>query len=307
MRDPTRVSFRRSDEIVPAALAILDEVRSELTFALPGAELALIGSSSLPGLLTRGDVDLHLRIPPASMPEAVRLLDARWTPVHVEMWTPTFVTYEREVAAREVGVAVTAIGGEHDLSFRSTWMRMATEPALRAAYDALKRRYDGEPEAAYREAKARFFAALDVPASARPADGTSPATERSGGMQVRGIVWAGTRTVAFDETIAFFRDVLGVPLDRVDDDFAWARMPDTSQFEVFGGNDRHHLEFTTGPVPEFLVDDLAAAIEELRAAGVEILGRPVVDDGAGNGWVHFRAPDGNVYGLTNGPQYARGG
>lgn len=124
-------------------------------------------------------------------------------------------------------------------------------------------------------------------------------------MRVQGVIWAGTRTEAFAETVTFFRDVLGVPLQQVDADFAWARLPDTSQFEVFGGGDRHHLEFTTGPVPEFLVDDLAEAIDELRAAGVEIVGRPVADDGTGNGWVHFVAPDGNVYGLTNGPQYTR--
>jgi hypothetical protein len=59
----------------------------------------------------------------------------------------------------------------------------------------------------------------------------------------------------------------------------------------------------TGPVPEFLVDDIAAAIAELGAADVPMVGTPVVKDD--EGWVHFRAPDGNVYGLTAGPQYRR--
>jgi predicted enzyme related to lactoylglutathione lyase len=124
-------------------------------------------------------------------------------------------------------------------------------------------------------------------------------------MKVRGVVWVGTRTAAFQETVTFFGDVLGIELERINADFAWSRMPNSSQLEVFGPGDRDHLEFTTGPVPEFLVDDLAAGIEELRAAGVEILGKPVADDGEGNGWVHFRAPDGNVYGLTTGPNYRR--
>jgi predicted enzyme related to lactoylglutathione lyase len=122
-------------------------------------------------------------------------------------------------------------------------------------------------------------------------------------VKVRGVVWAGTRTAAFDETVAFFRDVLGVELQVVRPDFAWARMPNTSQLEVFGTTDQDHDHFTTGPVPEFLVDDIDEAIEELRAAGVEILGRPGVD--GDSGWVHFRAPDGNVYGITSGPQYRR--
>lgn len=123
-------------------------------------------------------------------------------------------------------------------------------------------------------------------------------------MRVRGVVWVGTRTDAFDETVAFFRDVLGVPLSEVERDFAWSRMPDSSQFEVFGPSDADHTHFSTGPVPEFLVDDLASALGELRAAGVEILGEPHVD--GTDGWLHFRAPDGNVYGLTSAETYVRG-
>ena len=122
-------------------------------------------------------------------------------------------------------------------------------------------------------------------------------------MKVLGVVWVGTRTAAFEPAMAFFRDVLGVPLELVERDFGWSRMPDTSQFEIFGPGDRDHLDFTTGPVPEFLVEDIGTAIAELRAAGVEILGEPVVQDDAG--WVHFRAPDGNVYGLTAGTSYRR--
>ena len=124
-------------------------------------------------------------------------------------------------------------------------------------------------------------------------------------MKVHGVVWAGTRTARFDETVDFFQGVLGIELERVRDDFAWSRMPNSSQFEVFGSTDPDHDHFTTGPVPEFLVDDLGVAVEELRDAGVELLGRAVMDDGQGNGWVHFRAPDGNVYGLTTGASYRR--
>jgi predicted enzyme related to lactoylglutathione lyase len=122
-------------------------------------------------------------------------------------------------------------------------------------------------------------------------------------MRVQGVVWVGTRTAAFRETVTFFRDVLGVPLTEPEPDFGWSRMPDSSQFEVFGPSDTEHRHFSTGPVPEFLVDDLAAALAELRAAGVEILGEPKVH--GTEGWLHFRAPDGNVYGLTAATGYIR--
>jgi catechol 2,3-dioxygenase-like lactoylglutathione lyase family enzyme len=124
-------------------------------------------------------------------------------------------------------------------------------------------------------------------------------------VRVHGVVWVGVRTEAFSETLAFFRDVLGVPLQELEPGFGWSRMPNTSQLELFGPADRDHAHFMTGPVPEFLVDDLPAALVELRAAEVEILGQPVIN--GRDGWLHFRAPDGNVYGLTAGQQYFRPG
>lgn len=72
---------------------------------------------------------------------------------------------------------------------------------------------------------------------------------------------------------------------------------------VFGATNSGHDHFTTGPVPEFPVDDPPAALEELRAADVEILGEPHVE--GTDGWLHFRAPDGDVAGLTAAATYHR--
>ena len=122
-------------------------------------------------------------------------------------------------------------------------------------------------------------------------------------MNVHGVVWAGVRTDRYAETLAFFRDVLGLPLAEVGPDFAWSKLPDTSQFEIFGPADPDHEHFTTGPVPEFLVEDLDEAAAELEAAGAELLGP--VQGSPEQGWLHFRGPDGNVYGLTDGASYRR--
>ena len=62
--------------------------------------------------------------------------------------------------------------------------------------------------------------------------------------------------------------------------------------------------FTTGPVAGFLVDDVQAATAQLRSAGVEILFESGLDD-SGNAWVHFRAPDGNIYEFTQDPGVSR--
>jgi catechol 2,3-dioxygenase-like lactoylglutathione lyase family enzyme len=117
-------------------------------------------------------------------------------------------------------------------------------------------------------------------------------------IDVRGLAWLGTRTERFAETTAFFRDVLGlrVELDRPGQ--VVLGLADGGFVEVFSPDERDHEHFTTGPAAGFLVDDVDAARAELAAAGIELMGRVGRGDAPGEAWQHFRAPDGNVYELT---------
>jgi catechol 2,3-dioxygenase-like lactoylglutathione lyase family enzyme len=123
-------------------------------------------------------------------------------------------------------------------------------------------------------------------------------------MEILKLAWVGTRTDRPQQTVAFFRDLLGLRVDLQHEDFWMLRLPDGSKVEVFGPGNPVNRHFTTGPVAGFLVDDVFGATDELRSAGVEILLEPVVDE-SGNAWVHFRAPDGNIYEFTQDPGVTR--
>ena len=123
-------------------------------------------------------------------------------------------------------------------------------------------------------------------------------------MHLIKLAWVGTRTTNDEATVAFFRDVLGLPVGLEQPGFWMMKLPDGSKVEVFGPATDMNRHFTTGPVAGFLVDDVFAATEELRAVGTEIVLEPELDDW-GNAWVHFRAPDGNVYEFTQDPGVSR--
>jgi catechol 2,3-dioxygenase-like lactoylglutathione lyase family enzyme len=119
-------------------------------------------------------------------------------------------------------------------------------------------------------------------------------------VQVRGIVWLGTRTERFDEMTAFAESVLGMTPKLRDAGMAMYQLPSGDLFEVFdpdnpGGGHRD------GVAGGFLVDELDEAVAELRAAGVDVT---QVESAGPYRWAYFRAPDGNLYELTSGP-YAR--
>jgi catechol 2,3-dioxygenase-like lactoylglutathione lyase family enzyme len=118
-------------------------------------------------------------------------------------------------------------------------------------------------------------------------------------MNVKGIVWVGTATDRYDETVRFFSEVMGLDVFHQRESLSVLRLPGGEWIEVFGPGDPHHAEFDRGLAVEFLVDDVAEARAELEAQGVEFL---IENHGWGDYvWTHFRGPDGNVYGLTSGP------
>ncbi|MGH2734997.1 MAG: VOC family protein [Actinomycetota bacterium] len=118
-------------------------------------------------------------------------------------------------------------------------------------------------------------------------------------MDVKGLVWLGTRTSKFDETVAFFRDVMGLTPFHEAGDVAVLKLAGGEWFEVFGPNDTEHAHFDTGPVGEFLVDDVAEARSELESRGVEFIAD--THSWGDYTWAHFKGPDGNIYGVTSGP------
>jgi catechol 2,3-dioxygenase-like lactoylglutathione lyase family enzyme len=119
-------------------------------------------------------------------------------------------------------------------------------------------------------------------------------------MRVRRLAWLGTRTENFDETTAFFRDVLGIPMIYEESGFTMLQLPDADRdfVEIFDRDHPSAVPYSTGPAIGLLVDDIEQARIELEAARIEILGPTTwLDSMLGYGWFHVRAPDGNVYAI----------
>jgi catechol 2,3-dioxygenase-like lactoylglutathione lyase family enzyme len=111
-------------------------------------------------------------------------------------------------------------------------------------------------------------------------------------VEIVALGWLGTRTRNAQELADFYQRVLGLPLVLHEPGFGVFKLPTGYNVEVFDTANPGKDHFDTGPVGGFAVRDLPAAVAELRAAGVELLGE------AGPTWQHFRGPDGNVYELV---------
>lgn len=159
MKARPTIDFRPATELHGAASRILEAERARLRPLIPKAELRLSGGSSLAGALTRGDVDLHLRVPVANYPRALDVLRGLYAVRRPEIWSDTLATFEVE-ATLPTGLAATPIGSEHDRRFTRSWQLHANEPRLLDAYNSLKRRHAKGDAATYEAAKSAFFSDL---------------------------------------------------------------------------------------------------------------------------------------------------
>ena len=117
-------------------------------------------------------------------------------------------------------------------------------------------------------------------------------------MAVLKVDFVGLRTDRLNETVALFRDVLGVDVERQTDDLVGFKLADGTVLELYGPANEFHRFFTTGPVVAFKVDNFDVARRAMVAAGIKFIGD--VQHADGTSWQHFHAPDGTVLELSGG-------
>jgi catechol 2,3-dioxygenase-like lactoylglutathione lyase family enzyme len=115
-------------------------------------------------------------------------------------------------------------------------------------------------------------------------------------MTVLKVDFVGLRTARLRETVALFRDVLGVPVVRETDDLIEFRLADNTVLELYGPGDAFHSFFSTGPVVAFQVDDFDKTRAAMLKVGVRFIGEP--QHANGQSWQHFHAPVGVILELS---------
>lgn len=117
-------------------------------------------------------------------------------------------------------------------------------------------------------------------------------------MKIKGINWLGIRTKKFKEMDRFLGRILGLAKIYGEKGFAAFDCSDGDRIEIFSDTYPNKEHFTTGPVAGFEVEDIAKARLHLEQSGIEFIGPIEGDNKTGSHWSHFRAPDGNIYELS---------
>jgi GrpB-like predicted nucleotidyltransferase (UPF0157 family) len=125
---------------------------------VPGAEVEHVGATAVPGALTKGDVDLLVRVGEPCFSTAVEALRRQYAIHQPRNWTPTLASFKApDAAGLAVGIQLVVAGSDADAFFGPFRDALIDSPALLAEYNQLKLRLDGLDYEQYTEQKGEFI------------------------------------------------------------------------------------------------------------------------------------------------------
>jgi GrpB-like predicted nucleotidyltransferase (UPF0157 family) len=133
---------------------------ADIAALLPDLEVHPIGATAIPDAITKGDIDVLLRVPKARFLSTTAQIASRFSIKQPENWTAEFSSFgEDDRYALPVGIQIVVEDSTEDflLYLRD---RLRDDPALLAAYNRCKQRAVGRGKEAYWEGKNAFFQVL---------------------------------------------------------------------------------------------------------------------------------------------------
>ena len=138
------------------AQGLFERVRNSLAPLLPSdADIRHIGATAVSGCLTKGDLDIVIRVPNKAFRQADALLARHFARNDGSIRTASFSAFEDESTDPHLGIQLTMVSGPHDF-FHLFVEALRRSPDLVSEYNTLKLHHEGSDMAIYRAAKDAF-------------------------------------------------------------------------------------------------------------------------------------------------------
>jgi GrpB-like predicted nucleotidyltransferase (UPF0157 family) len=122
----------------------------------PAADIRHIGATAVPGCLTKGDLDIVVRVPAEAFRDADAALASNYARNEGSIRTDSFSAFEDASSHPHLGIQLVVIDGPFD-DFHQFAELLRWSPELLDEYNELKRANDGADMDTYRRAKDTFI------------------------------------------------------------------------------------------------------------------------------------------------------
>jgi len=151
------LAFVPSDSVAETTAAVFAAQARRIEERLPHVEVRHHGGTAVPGLLTSGDVDLHVRASEKWFGSARDVLSELYEPMFRDKWDGEVAYFFAPGSQPPVELVLTHVGSLDDRFHKDAWERILADPGLVERYNALKRDHEGGVLDDYKAAKRDFF------------------------------------------------------------------------------------------------------------------------------------------------------
>lgn len=149
--------LRTSEELSPAVGKVLKQISALLAHLLPEAESYHIGSTAIPGALTKGDLDVLLRVESTQFESAVDVLRKHFDVKQSENWEPCFASFGNDTDyVLPLGIQLAVKESDADV-FLFIHDYLVGHPEVLEAYNRVKQEYADRSSDEYWAAKDRIL------------------------------------------------------------------------------------------------------------------------------------------------------
>ena len=141
------------------------EVAAYVEAGLSEADVEHVGSTSVPGCLTKGDLDVLVRVRSEAFLGATAALDGLLARSPRNVPTDDYVEYNYVGRGFSASVQLVVVDSWHDHRFHGLKALLRSDPCALDRYNGMKREYEGHPMQEYRRAKALLIESLLAGAS----------------------------------------------------------------------------------------------------------------------------------------------
>lgn len=152
-----KVNFKPSEDFRISAEKLFKQEKSRILGSLPKADVQHIGASSIPGTITKGDLDINVRVAREDFKKAVELLKKLYEINQPENWSGDFASFKKDgYFDIDLGVQLVVIYSKSD-DFVKIRNLLRDRSDLVEKYNEMKIKFEGKSMEEYRKEKAEFF------------------------------------------------------------------------------------------------------------------------------------------------------
>ncbi len=153
------LNFIPSNQISKKANFLFDKEKVKLLELFPNADIQHVGSTSIPGSLTKGDLDINIRVSKLDFNTTVNSLKQTYEVNQPENWTKTFASFKDDNMEIPLGVQLTVKNSQYD-DFYKLRDLLINDSVLLKEYNEMKLKFHDKNIDDYRKEKSEFFERL---------------------------------------------------------------------------------------------------------------------------------------------------